>query len=176
MSNEPAGSSHSLVVAEFGDPAAARQAMLELEGIGVDGQAINLVTPSASVPAHDIERSGELAAAGDTAKRYAGGAVVGAIIGAVIGAAIGLFADIGPQSISLIGGGLAGAIAGFLLGGFWGAASRLPANPDALDTYTTDGADGAPVRLEVRAHSDEQARRTVEVLQHARARSVAREA
>lgn len=172
MNAQASQPSHPVVVAEFRDPADARRAMLDLEGIGVDAQAINLVEPSASVPAQNIERSGELSAAGDTAKRYVGGGLLGAAVGAVIGALLGLLANTDPMSVGLVGGVLCGGIVGFVLGGFWGGASKLPVNPDALDTYTMDRSGTEPVHLEVRAHSDDQARRTVDVLRKAHADTV----
>jgi hypothetical protein len=172
VNTEASQPSHSVVVAEFRDPAKARQAMLDLEGIGVDAQAINLVERSTSVPAQNIEQSGELSAAGDTAKRYVGGGVVGAVVGAMIGAALGALSGVDPLSLALIGGAMCGAIAGFVLGGYWGGARKLPVNPDALDTYTIDSSDTEPVHLEVQAHSDDQARQTVEVLRNASADTV----
>lgn len=172
MPAEASHPSHPVVVAEFRDPADARQAMIDLEGIGVDAQAINLIDRSTSVPAQNIERSGELSAAGDTAKRYVGGGLLGAAVGAVVGGLLGLLANTDPMTIGVVGGVLAGAIAGFVLGGFWGGASKLPVNTDALDTYTMDRSDSEPVHLEVQAHSDDQARRTVDVLRKAKADTV----
>ena len=172
MPAEASHPSHPVVVAEFRDPADARQAMIDLEGIGVDAQAINLIDRSTSVPAQNNERSGELSAAGDTAKRYVGGGLLGAAVGAVVGGLLGLLANTDPMTIGVVGGVLAGAIAGFVLGGFWGGASKLPVNTDALDTYTMDRSDSEPVHLEVQAHSDDQARRTVDVLRKAKADTV----
>lgn len=170
--NADASKSHSVVVAEFRDPAVARQAMLDLEGIGVDAQAINLVDRAASVPAQNIERSGELDAAGDTAKRYVGGGLVGAVVLAVVGAGAGLLSGVDPTSLALIGGAMCGAIVGFVLGGYWGGARKLPVNADALDTYTIDRAGAEPIQLQVQAHSEDQARKTVEVLRNAHADTV----
>jgi hypothetical protein len=164
--------SHPVVVAEFRDPADARQAMLDLEGIGVDAQAINLVDRSAAVPAQNIERSGELSAAGDTTRRYVGGGLIGAAVGAIIGALLGLLANTDPMAMGLLGGAMCGGIVGFVLGGFWGGASKLAVNTDALDTYTMDRSDAEPVHLEVQAHSEDQARQTVDVLRKARADTV----
>jgi hypothetical protein len=172
LNAEASRPSHPVVVAEFRDPADARQAMLDLEGIGVDAQAINLVDRSTAVPAQNIERSGELAAAGDTTKRYVGGGLIGAGVGAIVGVLLGLLANTDPMVLGLLGGAMCGGIVGFLLGGFWGGASKLAVNPDALDTYTMDRSGSEPVHLEVQAHSDDQARKTVDVLRKARADTV----
>jgi hypothetical protein len=172
LNAEASQPTHPVVVAEFRDPADARQAMLDLEGIGVDAQAINLVERSSAVPAQNIEQSGELSAAGDTARRYVGGGLIGAAVGAVIGVLLGLLANTDPATIGIVGGVMCGGIVGFVLGGYWGGASKLAVNPDALDTYTMDRSDSEPVHLEVQAHSDDQARQTVDVLRKAKADSV----
>lgn len=159
-------SGQTLVVGEFHDPDQAREAMLRLERAGVDADAIHLMGPSA-IPEQQIERSGELDAAEDTAKRAGGGAVVGAVIGAIVGGLLGLLSGVDPQSIGVAAGAIGGSIPGFLLGGFWAGSSRLAANPEALDTYTMDSSSRQTVRVQVRAATQDQAQLSADVLRKA---------
>lgn len=172
LSAEPAKPSHPVVVAEFRDSADARQAMLDLEGIGIDANAVNLVDQPSGPPVQQIEESGELEAAQDTAKRYVGGGLIGAVIGALIGIGLGLALNVEPQGIGVVGGAIAGGISGFVLGGFWGGARALPVNPDALDTYTLNPTGKDRVRIEVRTKSDEQAQAAADVLRQAKGENV----
>ncbi len=69
-------------VASFDAPESAREAMIALEGLGIDAQAVRLLDQDAKVPVGGIERSGELAAAQNVAGNYAKGAIVSALVAA----------------------------------------------------------------------------------------------
>lgn len=167
-----AGSGHHAVVGEFDDPAAAREAMVALETLGLDADAIRLGGGPASVPVQDIDRTGELEAGGFLVKQYVAGGAIGALVGAAV--MIGVLAIAGVGGGALAGGAFAGALGGFFVGGFWGAARKLPVNVDALDTFAVDEAASGPVTVEVSAPDAELAERSAEVLRAARARRVDR--
>lgn len=168
MNADPARSRPTVVVGEFADPDQARRAMLNLEGAGIDANSIHLLDDPA-VPERQIENSGELDAAEDTAKRVGGGGLVGGLIGALIGAALGLLSGVDPQTIGVVAGAIGGGIAGTVLGGFWAGSSKLPVNPEALDTYTIDPSAGQKVRVQVHADSPDQAELSAQVLRKAEA-------
>jgi hypothetical protein len=138
------------LIASFDDPDAARAAMVDAELAGLDADDMHLQTLGSRTSTLSIERDGELDAMQDVVSRSFVGGAIGALVLAVLAAVVVLI--IGPDrlAVALIIAALGGAIAGFLLGGFWFGAARLPANPEALDTYTVDPADEASVIVEFR--------------------------
>jgi hypothetical protein len=138
------------LVASFDQPDAAREAMLALEGLGIDAEAVRLLDQDAQVPMRGMERSGELDAAQDVAGNYAKGAVVSAVVVALLAGAIVLATGARPRVLAVGLALVGGAIVGFVLGGYWNAARKLPVNVDALDTFTIDENESKPVRIEVR--------------------------
>lgn len=165
-----AGAGRFVVTGEFDEPAEARQAMVALEQLGLDADAIRLVGVPATVPVEDVDRTGELDAGGSVVRRYATGGVIGAVVGAAI--MIVVLAIAGADGGGLLGGAIAGAIGGFLVGGFWAGARKLPVNVDALDTFTVDRSASTPVTVEVSAPDAALAERSAEALRAARARRV----
>ncbi len=136
--------------ADFDEPAAARQAMIALEGQGIDADDIRLVDEPSAVPTQGATRGAELAATGDVARNYAGGATIGAVVGAGLLALVALLVGPDPVGPALAIAVVGGAVGGFFLGGYWGAAAKLPVNEEAFDTYLSDPQDSAAVRVEVR--------------------------
>jgi hypothetical protein len=138
------------LVASFDAPESAREAMVALEGLGIDAQAVRLLDQGEAVPVGGLAESGELDAAQDVAGNYARGAVVSAAVAAVIAVAIVLLLGVHPRPLAVALAAIGGAIGGFFLGGYLNAARRLPVNVDALDTFTIDEHESKPVRVEVR--------------------------
>jgi hypothetical protein len=146
--DEPSGPLR--LVASFDAPDSAREAMVALEGLGIDAEAVRLLDQDAKVPIGGMAESGELDAAQTVAGNYAKGAVVSAVVVAIVAAVIVLVLGVRPRPLAVGLAVVGGAIAGFVLGGYLNAARRLPVNVDALDTFTIDEKDSAPVRVEVR--------------------------
>lgn len=156
------------LTASFPEPDSARQAMVGLESLGVDAEAIRLlerpparVDRSTAAGAHaeadaqaSAERSGEQQAGADVAGNYVKGAVISAIVLGVIAALIVLALGLKPRPLAVGLAALGGAIAGFVLGGFLNAARKLPVNVDALDTYTINQASDEPVKVEIKLGQD----------------------
>ena len=165
-----AGAGRFTVTGEFDDPAEAREAMVALEVLGLDADAIRLIGTPATVPVEDVDRTGELEAGGFVVRQYAAGGLIGAVVGAAV--LIVVLAIVGVGGGGLLGGALAGAIGGFVVGGYWAAARKLPVNVDALDTFTVDQSSSAPVQVEVSAPDAALAERSAEALRAARARRV----
>ncbi len=134
--------------------------MVALEGSGIDADDNHLVEP-VDVPVPDAQRTAEGRMAGAVLRRSITGAIIGLVVGAVLFA--GLAYAFGLDALAVVLG-IAGAILGFSLGGFWGGAIRLPVNEEAFDTYTLDPNRSAPVRVEVRARDPEQAALAATVL------------
>lgn len=138
----------TVLVASFEASDDARAAMVDAELAGMDADGMHLLGPT-TVPAGSIERTGELSAIDDVATRSFVGGFVGAVALAVLAVIAVLLIRPEPLAGALAIAVLGGAIAGFLLGGFWSGAARLPTNPEALDTYTVDA---SHVGVEFRIH------------------------
>ena len=137
------------LVASFSDPQSAREAMVSLEGLGIDAEAVRLLDQEPKVPVGGLDRSGELDAAQSVAGNYARGAIISAVVVAVVAVAIVLIIGVHPRPLAVVLAALGGGIAGFVLGGYLNAARKLPVNVDALDTFTIDKNASEPVRIEV---------------------------
>ncbi len=138
------------LVASFDGPDEARDAMIALEGLGIDAEAVRLLDQDAKVPVGGLAESGELDAAQSVAGNYLRGAVASAVVVAIIAVVIVLVLGVRPRPLAVGLATIGGAIGGFVLGGFLNAARRLPVNVDALDTFTIDQQESAPVRIEVK--------------------------
>ncbi|MCU1353394.1 MAG: hypothetical protein JWM05_2603 [Acidimicrobiales bacterium] len=137
------------LTASFDDPADARETMLDLEAAGIDAEAVRLVDRPAAAPVATPEDGGDRVVAGSFAKRWAAGGAVSALVAAVLAVLVVLIVQPRQLALALALAALGGAFAGFQLGGFLSAASRLPVNEDAIETLDlTEGAD-RPVRVEV---------------------------
>ncbi|CAN5863974.1 hypothetical protein BH24ACT3_BH24ACT3_19780 [soil metagenome] len=152
---------HNLI-ATFPDGEAAREAMVALEQQGIEAGDVTLLSgPSAAVTG-GAARAEDMAVTGEVAKRYGVGGAIGAVIGALIVVGVVNLAGIEPRAAVSVGGALAGAIGGFFLGGYWGAAKGLPVNDDVFDTYLPEGSDHVGVVVAV--GDDAKAARAAEVL------------
>lgn len=138
------------MVASFDHPESAREAMIGLEGLGLDAEAVRLLDQDPQVQVGGLDRSGEMDAAQSVAGNYLKGALVTAVVVGGIAAVVVLILGVKPRPLALALSLLGGGLAGFFLGGYLNAARKLPVNVDALDTFTVDSAQSAPVRVEVR--------------------------
>ena len=138
------------MVASFPAAESAREAMIDLEGLGIDANAVRLLDRDPAVPVGSADRSGEMDAGRSVVTNYLRGAIItAAVFGAVAVVAV-LALGIEPRALAIALALLGGAIAGFVLGGYINAARRLPVNVDALDTFTIDERTDDPVRVEIR--------------------------
>lgn len=138
------------MVASFDEAKSAREAMVALEGLGIDADAVHLLDQDDQVPVQAIDKSGELDAAQSVAGNYARGAVVLGVVVAVVAVLIVLVLGVKPRPLALPLAAIGGGIAGFVLGGYWNAARKLPVNVEALDTFTVDDSGDKSVRIQVR--------------------------
>jgi hypothetical protein len=158
-----AGTTHT-VVARFGDPAPAREAMVDLEAKGIDADAIHLFEQAPSVPTAEGGLQADLAVSRRFVDSYARNGVLGACIGAALFIAVLMLMQVQPLGTAVVIGALAGGIAGFLMGGFIGAARHMPVDEAAYDTYTVDPTDPEGVAVEVRVDDSDLAAQAVAVL------------
>jgi hypothetical protein len=170
-----AGMTHT-VVARFDHPAPAREAMVDLEGKGFDADAINLLGQATAVPTLEGGLSADLAVSRRFVDSFARNGVLGALIGAALFIGVLLLMQVQPVGTAVVLGGLAGAIAGFLMGGFIGAARHIPVNEDALETYEIDPTDPEGVAVEVRVEDPAKAAEAVAVLRRHHPRQLERRA
>jgi hypothetical protein len=161
-----------LLSAAFDDPVDAKEAMVALEGAGIDADAVNLETVGAAVPTKDVGRSADLAVTGTAARKYGIGAGVGAIVGAAVLILAVLILDVEPVGTAVGIAAVAGAIGGALMGGYWGMTRRLPVNEDAYDTRLVNTVGPEGLRLEVRVEDDAKVDDVVSLLRSHAARDV----
>ena len=138
------------LVASFAAPEVAREAMIDLEALGIDADAVQLVDRNPAVPVGSVERSGEFDAGKAVARNYLRGAIITAVVVGAIAMVVVLALGVEPRALAVALALLAGVIAGFFVGGYIDVRRRLPVNVDALDTYTIDTRSDDPVRVEVR--------------------------
>jgi hypothetical protein len=147
----------------FERPERAREAMVSLEGRGLDADQIGLQEQPASIPTREATRSADMTVVREIAGRYLRGGVLGAAVGGVLLAMIVWLIGVDGMA-AVIAAGVAGAIGGFLLGGFWGGARRLPVNEQAFDTLTIDPNRPELVVVRVRAETPRDAELAENVL------------
>jgi len=164
------------VVARFDDPTPAREAMVDLEGKGFDAAAIHLFERPPSIPTAEGGMHADMAASRRFVKSYARNGVLGALIGAALFIAVLMLFQVEPLGTAVIIGALAGAITGFLMGGFIGAARHMPVDEAAYDTYTIDPNDADGVAVEVRVDDPGVAAQAIAVLRKHRPRAIERRA
>ncbi len=120
------------VVAWFESLDDVRAAQVQLERRGID--AVNIrVAGNSTVP---DRRRADRRFGGWLGKRALVGAVLGAAIGAVVGVGVG--ALLGAEAGALAAYAMGGAIFGVAPGFFYTVGTRLPASPDAFDTFGDD--------------------------------------
>jgi hypothetical protein len=117
------------IVAWFESLDDVRAAQVQLERRGID--AVNIrVAETSTVP---DRRRADRRFGGWLGKRAVIGAVAGAVIGALIG--VGAGALLGAETAALAAYAMGGAIFGVAPGFFYTVGSRLPASPEAFDTF-----------------------------------------
>lgn len=163
------------VVARFDDPGEAREAMIDLEMKGIDADAIHLVPPHSPLVPNDEVLSKDIEISGEVVRRSATGGLVGALVGAITMIAILSIFRVEPFGTTLLVGVVSGVVGGGLIGGFWGAARRLPVNDEAFDTYVVDPSEPQGVLVEVRLDDARRAADTVAVLRRHHAQHIERE-
>jgi hypothetical protein len=164
------------VTACFNEPGEAREAMVDLEGKGIDADAINLVGEAVFVPTREGGFHADLSVSRRFIESYARSGVLGALIGAALSIAVLTLMRVNPLGTAIFIGGVCGAIAGFLMGGFIGAARHIPVNEDALETYELDPSDPDGVTVEVRVPDANEAAAAVAVLRRHHPRVLERRA
>jgi hypothetical protein len=150
--------------------------MVDLEGKGIDADAINLVGEPHAVPTSEGGLHADIAVSRRFVDSYARNGVLGALIGAALFIAVLMLLGVEPLGTAVLLGALAGAISGFLMGGFIGAARHIPVNEDALETYEMDPSDPSGVAVEVRVDDPDMAARAVAVLRRHHPRQLERRA
>ena len=106
-----------------------RAAEVQLERRGID--AVNIRV--AQTPTVPDRRRADRRFGGWLGKRALIGALTGALLGALVGAGAG--ALLGAETAALAAYAMGGAIFGVAPGFFYTVGSRLPASPDAFDTF-----------------------------------------
>jgi len=147
--------SSAWLMATFGDPRQAKDAMAALERIGVPTRDVRLLGEPAAADGHDA-----VAASGRKAAWFRRTIVLGAIAGAVIGAALlGVITAVfvhDPSATAWFAAAMVGVVAGAVVGGFVGLVGRTPRNPRAWDTYLVAHRGETCLAVAVRASNDEQ--------------------
>ncbi len=164
------------VVAEFDGPGEAREAMVDLEGRGIDADDIHLVDRPATMMTKEGARGEDLAASRRFIDAYVRNGIVGAVVLAAVFIGVLALMHVEPFGTAALVGGLAGAMGGFAVIGFIGASRRMPVNVEALDTYGIDPRDVDGVAVEVRVPDAEIANTAVAVLRSHHPRAIERRA
>lgn len=147
-------SSH--VVGFFATPEAAREALVRIEALGIDADAIDLIGLEDAMPTRPKAQTADLEAVGSVVKRSATGAVIGAIAGAIVGLIAWLVSgDVTTGAIVGVAAVVGGAVIGLLAGTY----ARLPVNEAAWTTYELDPSDPHPITVRVRVADAEEAER-----------------
>jgi hypothetical protein len=129
------------ILAWFEDYDQVRSAEVELERHGIDPVNVSIARPDATADRRRIDRR----SFGWIGQRAAVGAVIGALAGALVGALVGALLNGWTTDVwfFVIGGAIFGVAPGF----FYSVGTRLPAAPEAFDTFGDD--DGRRVCLAV---------------------------
>jgi len=153
------------VVARFDQTDEARQAMIDLEAKGIDADAIHVARPTTrTVSAEAVQQTDHEVVRQLEARTVIGGAI-GALAGAVLVIAALVVIRVDSLGSAVLAGGIAGAAGGALIGGFWGAVSRLPANEEAFEPAVVRDELASEVVLEVRLDDPGRETDAVTVLQ-----------
>jgi len=119
-------------VAWFDSLDQVRAAQVQLERRGID--AVNIRVAQNTTVAD--RRRADRRFGGWLGRRALVGAVIGAALGALVG--LGAGALLGAEAGALAAYAMAGAIFGVAPGFFYTVGTRLPASPDAFDTFGDD--------------------------------------
>jgi hypothetical protein len=165
-----------LVRASFDDPEDARAAVTGVEGLGIDAVDIHLRGRDLAVPTPEAALETDLDATAEVAGGYALGGLIGMIVGGLL--AIGAVLVIRPDALAgaMLIAAIGGGIAGFLIGGYWGAARRLPIAEAAWDMFQTDAQESKPIEVEVRVDDAGAASDVLRVMRTNHARIIERAA
>src|SRR5207249_10258205 len=110
----------------------AREAMIDLEIKGIDADAIHLVPPTPPVVSGEAVLATDVEVAGRIARRSAKGGLFGALMAVAVVVGFLTLMQVEPMGTALLVGVAGGAVGGFSIGAFWGAASRLPVNEEVF--------------------------------------------
>ena len=154
------------VVATYGTPEQARDALEGLSRAGFDADKISLVGHDAEEVASDPDtRLRDLDATGEVAGTAAKAGVVGGILGALAGAAAFAIPGVGPVIGTGIFGALAaGGIAGGTLGGMVGGIASMELS-ESWELTFQEALRGGKALVAAHAGSDEEAQKAVEALE-----------
>ncbi|MEA2716475.1 MAG: hypothetical protein QOI99_792 [Actinomycetota bacterium] len=154
------------VVATFGSPEQAREALEGLSRAGFDADKVSLVGHDAEEVASDPDtRLRDLEVTGEVAKKAATGATVGTVLGALAGAAAFVIPGVGTAVGTGIFAALAaGGIGGGAVGGMVGGISSMDLS-ESWELTFQEALRGGKALVAAHAESDEEARRAQEVFE-----------
>jgi hypothetical protein len=141
------------VVGRFATPEAARAALVRVEALAFDGDAIEIIDLTDDAGRRS-PRATDREAVGAVARQAGAGATVGAIAGATAGMVTGVVT--GDVATGLVVGAAAVA-GGGVVGGLAGTYAGLPVNEAAWTTYELDPDDPHPITLRVRVADPHEA-------------------
>jgi hypothetical protein len=155
------------VVATFGTPEQARDALEALSRAGFDADKVSLVGHDAEEVASDPDtRLRDLDATGEVGKKAAASGALGSVLGGLAGAAAFAIPGVGPVvGTGILGALLAGGIAGGTLGGMVGGIASMELSESWELTFSEALRDGKAL---VAAHTDtdEEAQEAEKALQN----------
>jgi len=150
------------VQAVFTNLDAARAAMDELEGSGIDAGKITLEgAPAERAATRSDTRRRDARLSRHVGAHFGLGLIVGAVAGGGIGVFVAAIAASAPLAIVLAG--VAGVVAGGAIGGMIGGVSSMDVTPDWELTF--DRATGSHVAVEVSSDDPQEIDVAVRVLQ-----------
>jgi len=164
------------VMARFERSRDAREAMIDLEGTGIDADNIHLVTAAEPVTSNMTKMDVDMDVGAKLFWKGARGMILGGIIGVVV--VVGALAAmrVEPFGAAVAIGALGGFVGGATIGAFYGMINRLPVNEEAFDTVTAAHQGGNdPIVVEVTLHDGRTAADAVNVLRRHHARKIDRE-
>ena len=163
------------VMARFEQSRDAREAMIDLEGKGIDADNIHLVTSGPPLTSNMTRMDVDMDVGAKLFWKGARGVVLGGVIGIVV--VVGALAAmrVEPFGAAVAIGALGGFVGGATIGGFYGMINRLPVNEEAFDTVTSAHQSDDPIVVEVTLNDSRKAADAVDVLRRHHARKIDRE-
>ncbi len=154
------------VVATYGSPEQARDALEALSRSGFDADKVSLVGQDAEEVASDPDtRLRDLDTTGEVAKKAAASGALGGVLGALAGAAAFVIPGVGPVIGTGIFGALAaGGIAGGTLGGMVGGIASMELS-ESWELTFQEALRGGKAVVAAHAESDDEAREAEKVLE-----------
>jgi hypothetical protein len=143
----------SHVIGRYASPEAARAAVIRVEALAFDGDAIEIIDLTDGAMQRETA-SGDAEAVGGVARQAGAGATIGAVAGAAAGMVTGVVTgDVGTALVV----GAAGVAGGGVVGGLAGTYAGLPVNEAAWTTYELDPDDPHPITVRVRVGDPHEA-------------------